>query len=130
MSARSKRRGFGGSDFGEDAYVAVSAEDADPRVGLVNLADVMLVFACGLMVALVVANGLQLSSSNVDTVEMTEIDSSELNNLADKISDGSGTAYRERGVVYEDPDTGQLYMLEEVTDEDEDSTEAADVDGE
>ena len=88
------------------------AEDADPRVGLVNLADVMLVFACGLMLALVTYWNLDVSKMTevVQADDMTEVEGIE--DLADQMGSG-GSAFHELGMVYEDPMTGKMYMLKE-----------------
>lgn len=104
------RRNFGSSQFAStDAYS--DTEDADPRVGLVNLADVMLVFACGLMIALVSHWGVSLSTVEGATAEdMDQIDNVE--DMIEKMQSGGG-AYNERGTVYEDPETGTMYLLEE-----------------
>lgn len=96
-------------------------EDADPRVGLVNLADVMLVFACGLMLALV-------SYWNLDLPNITELDQADMQQVENvqEMTDAiqsSTSPYMELGKVYQDPKTGQLYVMTET--EDEDSTEGA-----
>jgi hypothetical protein len=87
-----------------------TAEDADPRIGLVNLADVMLVFACGLMLALVSYWNLDISAMQevVKADEITEV--SDVEQMQDQLSAG-GTGYTELGMVYQDPMTGKLYML-------------------
>ncbi|MDO4183497.1 MAG: DUF2149 domain-containing protein [Coriobacteriia bacterium] len=106
------RRDFTGSGFSGSSYI--SEEDADPRVGLVNLADVMLVFAAGLMCALVVHWNVNLPGMQevTDYQEMTELDSAQIEQLASDMQNGTGgTSYVERGVVYEDPTTGKIYML-------------------
>jgi hypothetical protein len=89
-----------------------ASEDADPRVGLVNLADVMLVFACGLMLAIVAAWNLDISQMQEmvqmnDVTEVTDIDE-----MTDAQLSGGG-GYTEMGTVYQDPMTGKLYMLTE-----------------
>jgi hypothetical protein len=100
-------------DFGSEDLLAPEAtpEEADPRVGLVNLADVMLVFACGLMLALV-------SYWNLDISSMSELNQSDMKPLedAEEIVETaqSSAAYIERGTVYEDPNTGKLYYMQEV----------------
>lgn len=93
-----------------DAYR--EQEDADPRVGLVNLADVMLVFACGLMLALVTYWNLDVSSMTevIEASEMTEV--SDIENIVDQ-SNGAGSGFTELGMVYQDPMTGKMYMLTE-----------------
>jgi hypothetical protein len=89
-----------------------SAEDADPRIGLVNLADVMLVFACGLMLALVSYWNLDVSrlTEVVQSQEVTEVDDIEA--MQDQLN-SVGSGYTELGTVYQDPMTGKLYMLQE-----------------
>ena len=87
-------------------------EDADPRVGLVNLADVMLVFACGLMLALVTYWNLDISAMSevVQADEMAEVEGIE--DLQDQL-DGGGNSFTQLGMVYQDPMTGKMYMLKE-----------------
>jgi hypothetical protein len=91
----------------------IDAGDADPRIGLVNLADVMLVFACGLMLALVSYWRLDVSTmSELFTAqEVTEV--SDIDRIEDDIAGEGGNAYTELGKVYQDPMTGKLYMLAE-----------------
>ena len=106
MSARD----FMGQGLASNPYA--EAEDADPRVGLVNLADVMLVFACGLMLALV-------SYWNLDIASMTEVmqadDMAEvqgIEDMEDQLGQG-GSGFTELGMVYQDPMTGKMYMMKE-----------------
>ena len=108
MSARDF---LGASSLSSSAYT--EAEDADPRVGLVNLADVMLVFACGLMLALV-------SYWNLDIAQMTEVvqaddvaEVSGIEDMSDQLLGQSGNSFTQLGMVYEDPMTGKMYMLKE-----------------
>ncbi len=83
-------------------------EDADPRVGLVNLADVMLVFACGLMLALVAYWNLDVSAMQ----QVTETDSmEEVENVEELDSATGGDSYQDMGRVYKDPKTGTMYLL-------------------
>ncbi len=121
----SRRRSFGSSEFSAANCPYANHEVADPRVGLVKLADAMLVFACGLMVALVVSNNVELSGPEVSEAEITEIDEEDLSSLFDELSDESGSGYEERGLVYEDPTTGQLYLLEPSDSSDDDADENA-----
>ncbi|MDR0817057.1 MAG: DUF2149 domain-containing protein [Clostridiales Family XIII bacterium] len=88
-----------------------SEPDADPRVGLVNLADVMLVFACGLMLALVAYWNLDVSSMSevVQASEVTEVQ--DVEQIEENASAGGG--FVELGKVYQDPMTGKFYMLQE-----------------
>lgn len=107
MSARDF---MGQGSLSSNAYV--EAEDADPRVGLVNLADVMLVFACGLMLALVTYWNLDISSMTevIQAEDMTEV--SDIEKMADDMLSG-GSSFTQLGMVYEDPMTGKMYMLKE-----------------
>jgi hypothetical protein len=101
-------------DFSSSRFLSSGFEsetDVDPRVGLVNLADVMLVFACGLMLALV-------AYWNLDVGDMREvIQSDQVTEMQDveDITDsaGSGGGFIELGKVYQDPMTGKYYMLQE-----------------
>lgn len=101
------RRNFQSSGLVSSAYE--DHEDADPRVGLVNLADVMLVFACGLMLALV-------SYWNLDLPEMSELEPNQMQEVddAEQMTEelqSSSNAYMELGKVYQDPRTGKMYIL-------------------
>ncbi|MDR0350001.1 MAG: DUF2149 domain-containing protein [Coriobacteriales bacterium] len=98
-------------DFGDgDLRGGALREDAQPdaMAGMANLADVMLVFACGLMLALV-------TYWNLDLPSITELDSEQMHELdeSDEIMDilGSSSAYIEKGTVYQDPSTGKLYWM-------------------
>ena len=86
-------------------------EDTDPMSSIANLSDAMLVFACGLLVALVVAYNVNIS--NVTQVEIDESQeiSEDIENL--DVEGAAGNSYTQRGTVYEDPRTGKLYLLEE-----------------
>lgn len=84
------------------------AEDVDPMIGLVNLADVMLVFACGLMIALVLRWNVDLSPpQQLDPDQMYEVTGS------DAISEEhlAGERYQPEGTVYRDTETGRLYII-------------------
>jgi hypothetical protein len=103
------RRNFSDSRFVESTFE--SEPDADPRVGLVNLADVMLVFACGLMLALVAYWNLDVSSMSevIQSKEVTEVQ--DVEQIEEGASGGGG--FIELGKVYQDPMTGKFYMLQD-----------------
>ena len=88
------------------------AGDEDPTSGLANLADCMLVLACGLMVALVVAWNIDIT-----TVEITKTDQtreiSDIENIDEQQNAGADN-FVDLGRVYQDPETGKLYMVEGV----------------
>jgi hypothetical protein len=102
-------RDFRTSQFTDSAFD--SEPDTDPRVGLVNLADVMLVFACGLMLALVAYWNLDVSNMHevIQTDRVAEVQ--DITELEESLGDGSG--FIELGKVYQDPMTGKFYMLQE-----------------
>ena len=98
---------FGGMD-------QQAVEDADPRVGLVNLADIMLVLAAAIMVALLSHFGAvaqpeeQSVALNEQAMEAISDDSKA--KPADEVTDDEGN-YEEAGKVYRDKDTGDLYLV-------------------
>lgn len=81
----------------------------DPMDSMGNLMDVMLVFACGLMVALVAHYNVNLNASPDLKGNVEELDE-QLEQVAEGIADDS-TAYAEVGSVYRDVKTGQLYIV-------------------
>ena len=99
-------RSLRGSRFGRRTQMG---EDINPSAYIVNLADCMLVLACGLMVALITAWQIDLGLREMDESTMTEVDPQEL--TVDVIEGGS--YYIEAGTVYRDPNTGILYMVVE-----------------
>lgn len=83
-------------------------EDVNPSSYIVNLADCMLVLACGFLVAL-------MTYWNIDVRAMEELDSETLEEvdpaeMPEDIGEG-GSYYIEAGTVYRDPATGVLYMV-------------------
>jgi hypothetical protein len=99
------------SAFGGNAYAETEA-DNNPNAYLVNLADCMLVLACGIIVALVIAWDVRLPGA--EQVEATEemVELEDVEELAAQLQQG-GDTYTQRGRVYEDPVTGKLYMVED-----------------
>ncbi|MDR2355156.1 MAG: DUF2149 domain-containing protein [Clostridiales Family XIII bacterium] len=106
------KRRFSPNRFdGGDAFARAPA---NPLEGLANLVDVMLVFACGLMLALVINWNVDIAAKNAEN----EARSEEMTQLSD-VSGGEGTALDDDTayekldvVVYRDPATGKLYMVE------------------
>lgn len=87
-----------------------AAEEVDPMASLANIGDIMLVFACGLMTALVIAWNVDLGQfSQVEIGEEEAIPTPEANN---QVVEGGGSTYVERGVVYQDAETGKYYLIE------------------
>lgn len=107
------RRKYG---FGTQQDPNIKGEDVNPMDGLANLADIMLVFACGLMLALIINWNVDVAGTAKDAVPV---------GLGQEVTDMSGLSgdkseaqqedaqYEEYGVVYRDPATGKLYMVTE-----------------
>ena len=87
------------------------AEEVDPMSSMGNMGDIMLVFACGLMVALVVAWNVDLGKfTQVEMDQSTEVD--DVEQITEMLY-GEGNAFIEKGTVYQDPATGKYYLVEE-----------------
>ena len=82
--------------------------DEDPRASLVNLVDVMLVFACGLLAAL--AAGTQSALKAPQPVEKGR----EIERPAEGTQQ-AGSGYARVGEVFRDPKTGRLVLIEPST---------------
>jgi hypothetical protein len=82
----------------------------DPMAGVANLADVMLVFACGLMIAIIMFWNVDLSNV-VDTFEQDQLQ--EVDDPDAILQDDSDSSrYEEKGVIIQDSETGQMYLVE------------------
>ena len=87
-------------------------EDFNPMEGMANLADVMLVFACGLLLALIINWNVDVTTpgqseetpENKYEVEGIEEDSSQ--------TIDEDTSLEEMGKIYKDPQTGKYYVVE------------------
>lgn len=79
--------------------------DEDPRASLVNLVDVMLVFACGLLAAL--AAGTQSALKVPQPVDKGR----EIEQPAAGITQ-QGSGYDRVGEVFRDPKTGKLVLID------------------
>jgi len=83
-------------------------EQADPMAGVANLSDVMLVFACGLMLSILTVWKLNLSDI-VDRFNAEDI--TEIENPEEILRSNDGAGFVEKGIVVEDPETGQMYVI-------------------
>lgn len=84
-------------------------EEAGPMENLANLTDVMLVFACGLMIAVILRWDVDLNRI-MDVV--TEEELVEVPDLEKAIQDGTLMEELDsKGYVYQDPETGKLYII-------------------
>lgn len=78
--------------------------DEDPRASLVNLVDVMLVFACGLIAAIAGSQGALAKHKPVEKGRQIERPAAGVNQ--------AGSGYDRVGEVFRDPKTGQLVLVE------------------
>ncbi len=85
-------------------------EDFDPMSSMGNLADVMLVFACGLLLSLII-------NWNVDVEQVaqqqpaTKYEVEGVESGETKTIEGE-SQLQEMGTVYMDPETGKYYVVE------------------
>ena len=89
-----------------------AAEEVNPLDGAINIVDAMLVFACGLMLSLVIYWNVDLGQGQrLDVQRGQEMPQSPeiRRDLAE--SQSQGRFYQKLGTVYKDPATGQLFML-------------------
>ena len=86
-------------------------QDFNPAEGVLNLADVMLVFACGLMLSLVINWNIDINVEEVDMSVGNEVD--QVENLEENMAENmnSEEGYEKMGTLYKDPATGKMYML-------------------
>lgn len=84
--------------------------DDDPMASLGNLMDVMLVFACGLIVALMAHYNVDIAGVP-DDLANAEVLEGEVSEQGVDVS-GSGSTYVELGTVYRDAETGELYVVQ------------------
>ena len=84
--------------------------------GVSNLADVMLVLAVGIMLALVINWKINVgdgSMTQIDSGQMREVDQSEIGSAAEsEDAVKSNQNLEERGRIYVDRTTGKMYMVE------------------
>lgn len=97
-------------------------DESDPMTGAANLVDAILVFACGLIITIVIywnLHGLVFGEMTAEErKEALQIISratavrqgEELKELP-QLAQGEGEGYREMGTVYMDPETGKLIMV-------------------
>lgn len=88
-------------------------DEVNPLEGAINIVDAMLVFACGLMLALIIHWNVNLDQTG-DRVELQRgQEVSEVEDIRNDLieTQGQGNLYEKMGTVYKDPETGRLFML-------------------
>lgn len=88
-----------------------ASSDEDPLGPLANLLDLMLVFACGLMAALIAMSEQLQTHFQSPSLEPQVIErGKELPQIPGQGASG-GEGYESVGQVYRDPKTGQLILI-------------------
>ena len=92
---------------------ARKTEEINPMEGVGNMADAMLVFACGLLLALILSWNVnvnefgEISNDATNVYEVNGIDGG----VTQQINENSNL--EEMGTVYRDPVTGKYYVVQE-----------------
>lgn len=85
---------------------AFEKETANPMENLANLVDIMLVFACALMIAIITHWNVDLTQSlSQEDLELIEDPQTAIQNNIES------DKFQSKGTVYEDPETGDLYIV-------------------
>lgn len=85
-------------------------DNENPMENLTNLFDVMLVFACGLMVALIMSLNVDVSRLDQAVIEYKSTGGGKAT-----VEESDGRSMEEVGTIYRDPSTGKTYILDENT---------------
>ena len=80
--------------------------EGSPMESIANIVDVMLVFACGLLLALVTVWNVDIGLDRPDNMY-------EVSDVVNESQNGQKENLQEAGKVYRDPATGDLYFIEE-----------------
>ncbi len=82
--------------------------DEDPMGGMGNLMDVMLVFACGLIIALITHYNVDFSSAAALEQETCKVPV-DIEQVSQSNTDATDSL-TEIGTVYKDPTTGEIFI--------------------
>lgn len=88
------------------------SQDDEPLGPLANLVDIMLVFACGLIAALVAQSADLKQHFNVENSQTVQ-QGKELIDVPESLKDSlqGKEGYQSMGQVYKDPKTGKLILI-------------------
>lgn len=89
------------------------SDDFSPMEGVGNMADAMLVFACGLLLALIISWNVDVSETG--TITKTPDTRYEVESIGDSVEEDADVTenLKDMGRVYQDPQTGKYYVVEE-----------------
>ena len=85
-------------------------EDVNPSAYIVNMVDCMLVLACGFLVMLMLH--WNIATTSVDELDESSMEEVDPENMPEDVVSG-GSYYIDAGKVYQDPNTGKLYLVQE-----------------
>lgn len=85
-------------------------EDVNPSAYIVNMVDCMLVLACGFLVMLMLH--WNIATTTVDEVDESSMEEVDPEQMPEDVISG-GSYYIDAGKVYQDPNTGKLYLVQE-----------------
>lgn len=108
-----RRRSSMGRDFGSSEFSSSqrsSVQDLDPMSGIANVVDAMLVFACGLLIALMITTGMNPSALTTQYTPTGEMQDIEDPDQVTESADEGGKGYEEAGTAYYDPATGKYFI--------------------
>ena len=97
-------------------------EEVDPMAGVANVVDSVLVFACGLIITIIVLwnlHGLVFGDMTEEerreamqqVARLVQVKQGKELEEVPRVVQGEGEGYREMGTVYVDPETGKLIMV-------------------
>ena len=92
-------------DSGRLCVNRTPSEDISPMEGVANIVDVMLVFACGLLIALIAAWNVDVTKTPYKVTDIKENNSQQEQVAPEDL--------QEMGKVYKDPETGKMYVIED-----------------
>lgn len=89
-----------------------SDEDFSPMEGVGNMADAMLVFACGILLALIISWNVEISERGEISQQGKRYEVENIGQQTEETIDPSAEL-EEMGKVYRDPVTGKYYVIED-----------------
>ncbi len=92
--------------------VTHKSEDFSPMEGVGNMADAMLVFALGILLALIMSWDVEVSEQGEIKDAGTRYNVENINNAEGQEIDAT-VDLEEMGKVYKDPETGKYYVIAE-----------------
>lgn len=86
------------------------SEEVNPMDNVANLVDLMLVFVCGLMLSIITFWNVDLTAVQAVLTEENLVEVEKPEEIVKEAE--AANSFEERGAVFEDHETGKLYLLE------------------